>query len=357
MGQTTGVPGSYDLVMNGQGSAGTSCIPISVFATLTMDISGPPNAPIVVARSGSCVLGQNIGAVNTTLDISPATIQILLDGTNILLPNGPFNSFSQLSPAGGWSFNVSLNVPSGPLGFFQAAVIDPSFAGGFELTQAFDVTVPATQCFPGGVPGPTTDDSTVQYTFLGGPFTFYGTSYADCWVNENGNVNFGTTGNTTFVANEADFLSMEPRIATFWGDLNIAQHALGSIGISETSGLVTVSHFRQSTWAPSDPMDENTFCTTLDLLSGTISQSWDLCKRDNGSFNFLVVGITPGMSLSLPNNVDISSAALVPILTGGPTDAIYEDFGQNVFSTAFDLEFSTRNYLPSGLGTGPYTLF
>ena len=356
IGQTTGVPGSYDLVINGQGSGGTSCIPISAVASLTMDITGPANAPIIVAQSGSCVLGQNIGAVNTTLDISPMTIQILLDGTGILLPNGPFNGFSLLGPGGAWSLGISLNLPAGPLGFFQAAVIDPSFAGGFELTQAFDVTIPPTQCFPGPLPGPSTDDSSLQYTFLGGPFTFYGTAYPDCWVNENGSVGFGT-GNADFSASEMEFLAQEPRIAPLWSDLDITHNPQGSITMSETTGLFTVTYFRQGFYYSTDPLDENTYCTTLDLLSGTITQSWDLCQRDGGILNLILTGITPGMNLSAPNNVDISSAATTPILTTGATDAIYEDFVLGAYGTLFDLEYTTRTYLPSGLGTGPYVLF
>ena len=103
--------------------------------------------------------------------------------------------------------------------------------------------------------------------------------------------------------------------------------------------------------------DANTFCVSLDLLSGEVmifTEAMGLLLGNNG---LPVVGITPGGGLSGTSvGVDISDQIVAGgDISTGVNDAVFEDF--NLQST-FDLQWARFAFFPSGgFGVGPYLVY
>lgn len=338
--QTTGTPGINDLAINGNGSGGTSCIGTTIGNTLTFSINGVASSPVIGAAAAQCGGFLSVGANTGTLDLDLASLVIFLDGTG----PGVIAVFATTDTTGTFNLSVAGTAPTpGPLGGFQFALLGPN---GLELTQAHDVTISAVQCGTHPNSGPNVDDGFVQATLVN-PFTFYGTSQTSIFMNDNGNLTFGT-GDTDFSATEAEMLANQPRIAPCWGDFDSGSG--GNLTFGESSGVFS------ATWA-NVPMfasnDQNTFCASLDSATGVITLTYQQVPLTIGLTTDpnQVVGISPGQGISGPNNIDFSMA--LPFMAANATDAIYED---TALTPGFDLQFSTLTFVPlGGTGIGPYT--
>ncbi|MAG58799.1 MAG: hypothetical protein CMJ83_21125 [Planctomycetes bacterium] len=353
--QTTGLPFMNDFSVNGQGAGTVSnCnANITVQDSITVDISALPGAGVIGALSQSCSPGSlPIGLGTTTIDIDISTSQIWIDATNLLATGNPLNNFATANAAGAWSFSINAALPVGLLGWFQCAVVGAAYPGGVEMTQAHQVTNISVQCTAQPSTGPTGDDTTVNVVFQSAPFTFYGTTHNDVWINSNGNLTF-TAGDTDFTSTQLEFLNdPEPRIAPCWDDFS--PNAGGSVTYNENVATgqfdvswINVPHFAAAVG------DANSFCASLNLVTGEISLGWDTMGLNGGTSVDQIVGISPGSGLSLANNVDLS----LPFAALSVNDAIYEDFSQVAFG-AFDLAVNTRLFQPTGgPGAGPYQVF
>ncbi len=82
--------------------------------------------------------------------------------------------------------------------------IDPTFS-----------VVPITS---GSPPSYRNDDGSTNLIPLGFSFCFYGTTYTDCYINNNGNISFGSPY-STFSSNPFPDPGFE-MIAPFWGDVD-----------------------------------------------------------------------------------------------------------------------------------------
>ena len=234
--QTTGVVGSHDLTINGQGSQTSSCNAINIQGVLGVGISALPNSGIILGLSPSCAIGgQPIGT--GTVDVSLIGAAFLMDSTGILAPGNAFNSFAFTNSAGVFSISVTAGFAPGLLGVMQAAVINPGYAQGAEMTQAQSITVIQSFCTVQGTPYAAGDDSFLQIPFTSVPnFTFYGVAYTDVFLASNGFLSFGS-GSTDFSSSEVEWLSMQPRVAPAWGDWS--PNIGGSVSYSEIGGNFT----------------------------------------------------------------------------------------------------------------------
>gem|GEM_PF-1833369 len=158
------------------------------------------------------------------------------------------------------------------------------------------------------------------------PFPFYGTSYTDLYVSEDGYVSFGQPiVDPTETA--AEFLSGPPRIAYAYDDMNRATPgaALQVRVISQGAKRFVVEMMR----VPEQgvlPGQNNTVRLTLHE-DGTIEMSYAACALMDG-----LVGISPGNDLSQMVSVDLTSSGE---RTSGILGALYEVFdGQQ---SSFDL--------------------
>lgn len=346
--QTTGAPLYNDFTVNGTGSGGTSLVPTSVQGSVSMEVSGMASSAVIGAISPATAIGS-IGVGTGTIDIDTNQWSFFVDGTGNFAPGNAWNAFGQTDTTGAWSIAVNGGLPPGLLGHVQYGLANAGYPGGIEVTQAHTITNISIQCLNLANPGPNMDDSTLQVLFQNGMFTFYGVAYPDLWINSNGNITFGA-GDTDFTSSEAEMLANAPRLAPCWDDFspNIA----GQITYQEDAATGTVSvawvgvpHFGAGAG------DLNSFCATLELVTGNITVFWDTLDLNGGISVDQIVGISPGGNLSGANNIDLS----VPFPGVNAMDAVYEDFGQAAFGV-FDLFALTRMWLPAVPGGGPYSV-
>lgn len=214
--QQPNTPGVASLVFAGQDGP---VYPTTVNWTSTviaMDLEGAPGLPYNVYAAGqNGTAGLFPGFVTTAagivdLDVSSG-LQLLLDG---LSPRTIFDRLAIMDPTGNasWTFPIGS---SGPIGAFQALVLDPSSAAGATLTAASEVNVSLGQSITitGG-----DDVGGVIPLFFGTGTTFYGTPYSEIFLSENGNITFGGLDTDPF-ASLAKFDVGFPRIAPLWTDL------------------------------------------------------------------------------------------------------------------------------------------
>jgi PKD repeat protein len=154
------------------------------------------------------------------------------------------------------------------------------------------------------------DDS---YTFIsfGGPtFEFYGVAWSGVWVNNNGNLTFGT-GDSDFSESLPEFLAPEPRIGLLWDDLNPSQAPSGGGVFANLITDQLVITFKDVPEYPST--GSNNFQIILEFSSGTATVNFDNMTAQDG-----IVGIGPGTGYVFNSQIDFTT-----VLGGG--GATYTD--------------------------------
>jgi len=330
-------------------------------AQVTNSFAGPANTNLLNGNNGIVTIASSLvgNGFEVLLNVAPA------------VPGSSFPGF--FTPVGGQAVNVNLagaiylnggntfafpphpgifsapiSLPNGVVISGQQIVLNPAAADGFTLSQAAQGTGVFLNC-PNSPTATNTfagDDTSYLHTFTSGSFTFYGLSYADCWVNSNGNITFNG-GDTGFVESEAAFLQSWPRVAPAWNDFS--PNAGGQVNVEEVNGVFMATWFAVPEFGLAGSI--NTFCASLDLTTGIIGCSYDFMST-SGNPNALV-GISPGGGLGIANNVDLSTG---PNLGTTASSPVYEDFTQAAYGP-FDLALTTHTYFPTGIGTGPYTQF
>jgi hypothetical protein len=323
------------------------------------------------------------------LAFTAPTFQILADGISGLAGDPVLNAFCHTDLGGTWSLSASVGfgVPGGSLGGIQAAVADPAAPQGFLLTAATDITLMA-----GAVGGALslTEDAVIQQPFTQGfSFTYYGTSYSDILISDNGVVGFGnltgmqamnTPGGTPaqIITNSSYFLgtgAATPPVIGFFNAL--------TTNVAGNTGSVL--------WSESPTQFSVTWCS-VGITAGGGNQSHTVILYGDASAtpgrieitvteaegatlgNGRVWGISPGGNGTASNSPTLTgvnvSAVSRNIQAGGansgyvpanPMDAIYESFnfawGFDPINPLFDLLNDTMRFDPAQApGTGPYTL-
>jgi hypothetical protein len=301
---TTGVPGLNDHTINGQGSAACSCPRAFVPAgggTLEFGATCPPSALIIGAFAGSCAPGAATidPSVPYTLDLDPFSLGFLFDGTGWLLPPGPLTPFFKSDPAGNFSLALTATLPPGPLFVSQFAFVHPAFPLGIGTSQAIEIVASDDPCLVGTDLG--LGDDTSAAIALGVPVTYYGHTYAEIFVNANGNLTF-CAGDSDFTASVGEFLGTSsvlsglPRIAPAWRDWspNIA----GSVMAFNGPSRFGVCYERVPSFGCGVD-DPNTFVVTIDKLSDEITFCYGVMSLCGGTeLDNIIVGLSPGFDIA-----------------------------------------------------------
>lgn len=169
------------------------------------------------------------------------------------------------------------------------------------------------------------DDSSVQVT-LPFTFTFQGQTYADVFVNANGNLTFGS-GDTDFSESVAEFLNDQPRIAPLWDDLS--PNNGGLVIVDGNAGSWTVSFVGVPEFVSTG---SNTFSVTLQP-SGQVTIAYGAVSALDG-----LAGVSPGGGAADPGESDLSSSGSWPV--AGVTYELFNAAGP------FDLSGMTLLFLP-----------
>ena len=356
--QTTGVPGVNDMTINGQGSGGTSCIPVHSVAgdPWNVAVSTYPFSPLVGVLANNCQ--PDAISINATysVDLDPVSAEVVLDGTGALVNNG-LTPLMTANSFGNWTFGVTtqelFNVSVG----FQMGFVNVTFPNGVGTSQSYDVTFGPINLVPNGMDlSPLSDDGSINVAFASTPFTFYGTTYSDVYVNMNGNLTF-TSGDTDWTSSGSEMVNGAPRIAPAWDDWTPNDSNQGTVRASDDGLTFAVEWYNVRHYSLANcggNTDSNTFAVFLDLTTGEIEFGYGtmmLCQQGSAPSSDQVVGISPGASAMQPlNNIDITAG-----YSGLPNQPIYEDFGLSTYGD-FDLSHLTCcfgqvvHFAPVGLG-------
>ena len=400
--QTTGVPGTNDLTVNGNGSGATSCFVQTGFSGPTQydfAITGIPGDFVVMATNvtaGGCVPGALAFGLGNSLDLSPGLGFAIWYGSILGLPafGPPGLPFATdvINSNGDWALTITTDIPPALSEIsWQGAVIGPSHAVGFMMTQAHQFNIitvaPPTQICANAssitlIGGTLSDDGFFAYTFTNATgFPFYGTLHTNVYVNMNGNLTF-CTGDSDFSPTELEMADDQPRIAPLWTDVTPSAATQGDVllyddGTTFQAEWFDVRHFGTGFCDQSNGwQDSNNACATLDYASGLIMLDIGDVRRCLPPFGGdttpedLIVGISPGFTEATcgtpgTNNtatVDLATGFVVNSYTGAPGDPIFEFF-DTALTNPFDLSVPgigggsqiTLSFVDNG--SGDYTLF
>jgi hypothetical protein len=100
--------------------------------------------------------------------------------------------------------------------------MDSAENGGPVFSQEWeDISTTGTSLFGVG-----SDDSATSVSFPSGfQFRFYGNNYSSMWVVTNGNIQFGSSGNTTYSNQAMIYSPMGEMIAPYWDDLYVGSNS------------------------------------------------------------------------------------------------------------------------------------
>lgn len=143
-----------------------------------------------------------------------------LKKTGKLMPNVKYEFINKLS-------NISGNNSSGKVNDLTQGLpsAKTTTAGGCQCMVPVDPTFSVVPITSGTAPDYRNDDGSTALIQLGFSFCFYGTTYTSCYINNNGNISFGSPY-STFSSNpfpDASFVMIAP----FWGDVDTRNLASG----------------------------------------------------------------------------------------------------------------------------------
>lgn len=183
----------------------------------------------------------------------------------------------------------------------------------------------------------TLSDDDSRKVDLGFSFPFYGTTYSSVYVNADGNLTFGSSDDKSEDRSKARFLTLAPRIAALYADLNPAGGGKVVFGKQGPDSFYVrwdaVPLYKQT--------GGNTVTVALDP-SGAITVTMGTVKG-----SAFIVGVSRGGAGNAANESDLSASASLPY---GGTNAVFEVYGSG---KTFDLAGKTFSFTTDGAGPGP----
>ncbi|UCC79001.1 MAG: PKD domain-containing protein, partial [Candidatus Zixiibacteriota bacterium] len=178
------------------------------------------------------------------------------------------------------------------------------------------------------------DDSYTYISFGGSTFEFYGVTWSGVWVNNNGNLTFGS-GDSDFSESLSDFLAPEPRIGLLWDDLNPSQAPSdGGVFANLLTDQLVVTWKNVPEYYNAG---SNNFQIILEFSSGTATVNFDNLTAQDG-----IVGIGPGTGNVFNGQIDFSAVLAGGGATYTDNEVIVEQFTGG--SDPFDLTNTTIVY-------------
>jgi Papain family cysteine protease/Thrombospondin type 3 repeat len=156
------------------------------------------------------------------------------------------------------------------------------------------------------------DDS--RKVSLGFSFPFYGTGYAEVYINSDGNLTFGDSDDKSADRSKSRFLTLAPRIAALYADLNPAAGGKVSYGKTDVNSFF-VNYAAVPTY---DGSGSVTARVTLDA-TGKVTVAMGTIKGSS-----YIVGVSKGGASNSAGESDISAGGQFSF---GSTSAVYEVFG------------------------------
>jgi len=172
---------------------------------------------------------------------------------------------------------------------------------------------------------------------LGFSFPFYGTSYAEVYVNSDGNLTFGAGDDKSASRDKTRFLTVAPRIAALYADLNPSAGGKVTYGKSDPNDFFV----RYSAVPRYDGAGSVTVTVTLDA-TGKVAVDYGAVTGTG-----YITGVSRGGSGNDAAESDLSVAG--PELAYGGTSAVYETFAGG---KAFDLGGKSITFSPD-VGPNP----
>lgn len=258
-------------------------------------------------------------------------------------------------------FNVPIPaLPVGRVTCIQAGFIDPGMSPlGVGTSQAICIDADS-WCNPNGSPGllPLGNDTFTVITAPVGAvgFAFYGTIYQSAFVGSNGFLTF-LTGDTDFTPTAAEMLAGPPRIAASWTDWDPTPLAGATGGVhaddqTPFGGPLCVAWDRvghtQVPPGPSGVAPNGTSCVEMRGSGVIIIRIGPSPALLNLTTLDVIVGTSPGLGSSGPNNVDLSSLVGAPPIPISSQTALYEDFSTS--PGGFDLTNRSIRLTPAVQG-------
>lgn len=304
-------------------------------------LSRSPNAPAIVAPSGSSFSGYSISSISWL----PVDLDIW---TQIFLAGEPsWQNFIGTTNSSGNFTSPQLRIAPIPqlegLPLQHIGVTgDASASDGIgEISEVFRFWF-----WPERTEFTLADDGFRRQAL---PFTFdfFGTSYSEVFINSNGNLTFGS-GDADFSESQAEMLSDQPRIAVMWDDFNPASTSntftrLGVRVVDAGERHLVVEYSDVGEFASGGTSTGfNTFRVTLWADGRIVMEYNDMTVNDG------IVGISPGNGTSANDPIDITSSGQL-----FRTGASYEVFDAN---NGFDLDgvryWNKVTFTPNSLGSG-----
>ena len=173
---------------------------------------------------------------------------------------------------------------------------------------------------------------------LGLSFPFYGTTYAEVYLNSDGNLTFGASDDKSADRSKARFLTVAPRIAAFFADLNPAAGGKVTYGKADPDTFFV----KYDTVPAYDGTAKVTATITLDA-AGNVTITYG-----NVSGSAYIAGVSRGGSGNSAAESDLASlGAQIPF---AGTTAVYEVYGQG---KPWNLAGKTIMFTPSAVPNGP----
>ncbi len=224
-----------------------------------------------------------------------------------------------------------LSKAGGAIGFEGAGAFYEAFVGG----KAFDLSGATIAFAPGAGPGP--DPTPVESTIaladddskkipLGFSFPFFAASYADVYVNADGNLTFGKGDASTEYRTAKRFLTGAPRVAVLYSDLDPSKGGVVSYRHDDPESLT----IRYQAVPAYGTKVGSTAVVKLES-SGRITISYE----GVGGSSY-VVGVSAGGANNTAGESDLSGAG--PSIGYGGLSAVYESFAAG---KSFDLSGKT----------------
>jgi hypothetical protein len=262
------------------------------------------------------------------------------------------------------------------------------------------------------------DDGSSNRLNLPFNINFFGSTYSNFWVNNNGNLTFNSALGT-YTPQPFGTTNRQPIIAPFWADVDTSCTSCGEVYVATPNANTVVATWNRVGFFPSDPSKQNTFQVVLRNRADTGTGNFDIDFRYNtlqwttgnasggtgglggtpaqagfdagNSVNFLTLpGSRTGQVLDLQNTSNVgageepglysfairdgqlpgSSATnpLLPVVVdeGFRFDLNIGDINRRIFidpilAVGYDYSVSGSNFssvlLPTGIGDDVYDLF
>jgi hypothetical protein len=340
--QTANVANFNTLTINGAGAGGTSAIAYDTAvtsATLNLGYAVLPASPVILASAATANPGGLAISPNNSLDIDPATLAVILDGTGILVP-GVLAPFLESNVAGLFSLavpNAFVTTLASSIAL-QGAAVNPAYAAGFNTTAAFVLRTPIltmanAACTFGAVAVAAGANTSTFVDLTPGGFapwfTFYGVAYGSIFTNANGCLTssaFVSGGETLSAFLGGNTSTQAAKICPYWDDFDFSVSPGSSLTayINDTPG----AEIAEFCWTnvredgQTNPNSVNTFKATL--TSTMITFDYGNMASIDG-----LVGLSPGGNPSIASGLLLNltlGASNPPFNAAAPFSAPYQIF-------------------------------